>query len=650
METLTVETPIPTVSSPVPTAYSTNSQDPSSDARLISKRVANQEETPSLDNILLLTNRFEDILGGTTNSDESNGEEADISNMEIAISASPTPTLRIHKDHPRSQIIGPVDNPIQTRNKFKEISDALQDPSWVEAMQEELFQFKIPNVWTLVDCPKGDPKFPAKVYKVEKAMYGLHQAPRAWYVYVDDIIFGLSNLQLCREFEALMHEKVQMSAMGDILKKFGYTNVRSSNTPMDKENPWGKDRTGKDYKLFPLLGKLSNVSVFLGFGLTFAGTSKFCGVLRILMISLTMIPLGEHNVDFHPMVDFIEASPLKYALTVKPTVYVSHIRQFWSTASNNGRGNQDYRYRRRKGAAATKSRDDAPIKGRSMDEGEAATERVSDDTKEMATVLTSMDAVTVLASRVVNVPTGSGSIPTASTPAKGSVPTGSEEVPTVSLVFATATVVTTVTRRKAKEVMMESKTPKEQKVQEQIDSQSMIDGLDRNNKTVAKYLEEYHQFSLELPMERRIELISDLVKYQDNYTKIYKFQSQQRKPWTKKQKRDYYIAVIKNTLGWKVKDFRGMTFEEAKVKFNSVWKQMEDFIPIGSKEEAERINKKGINLEQESAKKQKTSEEVTKEAKPPEEVTEEKVKEMMQLIPIEEVYVEALQVKHPIID
>nr|GFB41580.1 hypothetical protein [Tanacetum cinerariifolium] len=32
------------------------------------------------------------------------------------------------------------------------------------------------------------------------------------------------------------------------------------------------------------------------------------------------------------MVDFIEASPLRYALTIKPTVFVSHIRQFWSTA------------------------------------------------------------------------------------------------------------------------------------------------------------------------------------------------------------------------------------------------------------------------------------------------------------------------------
>nr|GEX49241.1 hypothetical protein [Tanacetum cinerariifolium] len=310
----------------------------------------------------------------------------------------------------------------------------------------------------------------------------------------------------------------------------------------------------------------------------------------------------------------------------------------------------------REGVAATNSGDDASIKGRSMNEGEAVAERVSDDTEEMATVLTLIDAATVLASGVVNVPTGSGSIPTASTSAEGSVPTGSEEVPTASPVFATATVVTPVTRRKGKEVMVESETPKKQKVQEQIDSQiareleEHLEREDSKNETVAKYLEEYRQFSSELPMERRIELISDLVKYQENYAKIYKFQSQQRKSWTKKQKRDYYMAVIRNNLDWKVKDFKGMTFEEVKAKFNSVCKQMKDFIPMGSKEEAKRIKRKGINLKQESAKKQKSSEEITEEVKSPEEILEKKVMEMMQLIPIKEVYVEALQVKHPIID
>nr|GFB90936.1 putative ribonuclease H-like domain-containing protein [Tanacetum cinerariifolium] len=95
-----------------------------------------------------------------------------------------------------------------------------------------------------------DSEYPARVYKVEKAMDGLHQAPRAWYgtlskylltngfqrgtidqtlfirrqrgdfilvqVYVDDIIFGSSHPHLCREFEALMHEKFQMSALDDL--------------------------------------------------------------------------------------------------------------------------------------------------------------------------------------------------------------------------------------------------------------------------------------------------------------------------------------------------------------------------------------------------------------------------------------------------
>nr|GEV13928.1 hypothetical protein [Tanacetum cinerariifolium] len=356
VETLTVESLIPTISSPVLTAYFTDSQEPSSETTLISKRVAKQVETPSLDNILTLTNRFEDILGVTTNSDESNGVEADVSNLETTITASPTPTLIIHKDHPKSQIIGPMDTPIQTRNKSKEVWTLVDCPKgvipigtkWVLKNKKDergivirnkarlvaqghtheeridydevfapvarikairlflayasfigftvyhmdvksAFLYGTINEEVYVMQPPGfqDPEYPARVYKVEKAMYGLHQAPRAWYgtlskylltigfqrgtidqtlfirrqrgdfilvqVYVDDIIFGSSNPQLCREFEALMHEKFQMSAMdkyvGDILKKFRYIDVRSSNTPMDKENPWGNDGTRKDVDL-----------------------------------------------------------------------------------------------------------------------------------------------------------------------------------------------------------------------------------------------------------------------------------------------------------------------------------------------------------------------------------------------------------------
>nr|GEY08777.1 hypothetical protein [Tanacetum cinerariifolium] len=100
------------------------------------------------------------------------------------------------------------------------------------------------------------------------------------------------------------------------------------------------------------------------------------------------------------------------------------------------------------------------------------------------------------------------------------------------------------------------------------------------------------------------------------------------------------MSILRSHVGWKAKHFKGMTVEEIKEKFDPVWKQIQDFIPIGSKKESERLKRKGIRFEQDSAKKLKTSEELPKE----------KLKEMMELIPVEEVYVEALEVKHPIID
>nr|GEU74818.1 hypothetical protein [Tanacetum cinerariifolium] len=93
-----------------------------------------------------------------------------------------------------------------------------------------------------------------------------------------------------------------------------------------------------------------------------------------------------------------------------------------------------------------------------------------------------------------------------------------------------------------------------------------------------------------------------------------------------------------------------MTFKEIEAKFTEVWKQVEDFILMGSKEETKRLKRKGLNLEQEQVKKQKSLEEAPKIKTSTEEFTEDKMKEMMQLVPIEDVYVQALQVKHPIID
>nr|GEV19912.1 hypothetical protein [Tanacetum cinerariifolium] len=326
--------------------------------------------------------------------------------------------------------------------------------------------------------------------------------------------------------------------------------------------------------------------------------------------------------------------------------------------------------------SAELSRDDASIKGRSLETGEEAgversTKKEINDTKEMVNVLTSIDAANILTSgvQVVSVP------PVAEIPTVG-VPTGSGLVPAVSAIFTTTSMVTPYSRRKGKEKMVESDMPKKKKLQEQIDVhmareieeemardaqrmneqiardakiarihaeeelQMMIDGLDRSNEMIAKHLHEYEQPAAKLTIGEKIKLINELVKYQDHHSKILKYQAQQSKPLSKKQQREFYMSVLRSHSGWKTKHFRGMTLEEIREKFIPVWKQIEDFVPMASKEEGERVKRKGLRLEQGRAKKMKTSKEVS----------EEDIKEMMQLVPVEEVYVEALQVKHPIID
>nr|GFB33498.1 hypothetical protein [Tanacetum cinerariifolium] len=270
----------------------------------------------------------------------------------------------------------------------------------------------------------------------------------------------------------------------------------------------------------------------------------------------------------------------------------------------------------REGVAAKQSGDDAPIKGMSINEGEAAAERISNDSEDIARVLTSMDTATVLAGGI-DVPTGSGSIPTADPPAIV-ISTCSEVAPTASPIVV------------AKE-LEEQQEKEDMRMNEQIardaevarihaeeELKGMIDSLDKSNETIAKYLQEYQEFASELPLEKRIELISDLVKFQENYSKV--------------------------------KDLKGLSFEEIEAKFAKVWKQVKDFIPMGSKEEAKRLKRKGLNLEQEHVKKQKSSKQAPEMEKSTEEITKEKIKEIMQLVPVEDVYVQALQVKHPIID
>nr|GEZ77958.1 putative ribonuclease H-like domain-containing protein [Tanacetum cinerariifolium] len=387
---------------------------------------------------------FEDIYASpsegifTDSSYDDEGMVTDFNNLETTVNVSSTPITRIHTIHPKTQLLRDPMSAVQTRSKVnknseghalvsyiqkqqrnnhkdflhclfacflskdepKKMSQALEDKSWADAMQEELLQFQIQKVWILVDSPFGkkairtklvyrnkkdkkgvvvrnkarsvsqghrqedgidydevftpvarieairiflafdfymgfivyqmdvksaflygiineevyvlqlpgfvDPKFPNKVYKVVKDLYGLHQAPRAWYatfstfleksryrrgaidktlfikqdkkdimlvqVYVDDIIFGSTKKSWCDEFEELMKNRFQMSSMGElafflglqinqkedgifisqdkyiaeILKKIDFLSVKTASTPIETQKPLVKDEEAAD--------------------------------------------------------------------------------------------------------------------------------------------------------------------------------------------------------------------------------------------------------------------------------------------------------------------------------------------------------------------------------------------------------------------
>ncbi|KAD4585787.1 hypothetical protein E3N88_23388 [Mikania micrantha] len=312
---------------------------------------------------------FEDALSQDQDTDQN------ITNLDHGVGVPQVPVSRVHVNHPVKQIIGDPSVGVQTRRQVtneeslyvelernhgtqelwmhsafvsqiepKSVTEALREPAWVEAMQEELNQFQKLGVWHLVDLPKGEKKIGTRwvlkckrddrgvivrnkarlvvqgfrqiegidydevfapvarleairlflsfaahkkfkvyqldvksafvygslketvyvcqppgfedpihrdqVYILDKALYGLHQAPRAWYetlsthliehgfnrgqidktlfyrekdkdillvqIYVDDIIFGSTDEQMCLEFKQVMIEKFEMSAMSDI--------------------------------------------------------------------------------------------------------------------------------------------------------------------------------------------------------------------------------------------------------------------------------------------------------------------------------------------------------------------------------------------------------------------------------------------------
>nr|GFA15208.1 retrovirus-related Pol polyprotein from transposon TNT 1-94 [Tanacetum cinerariifolium] len=207
---------------------------------------------------------LEDISTFNFSSDhEDDVEEADMNNMDTTIQVNPTLNIRIHKDYPIDQVIGDLHSTTQTRNISKNLEDHCLLPLFIKEQTIKTFK----TIYLLVFYHKKNPKrieairlflayasfkdfvvyqmdvksaflyekikeevyvyqpqrfenpdFPDKVYIVEKALYGLHQAPRA-----------------CQD-----------KYVAEILKKYGFFEVKNASTRMETQNPLLKDEDGEE--------------------------------------------------------------------------------------------------------------------------------------------------------------------------------------------------------------------------------------------------------------------------------------------------------------------------------------------------------------------------------------------------------------------
>ncbi|GJS90355.1 putative ribonuclease H-like domain-containing protein [Tanacetum coccineum] len=304
--------------------------------------------------------------------------KVDLGNITNSYTVPTTPNTRIHKDHPIDNVIGNV-----------------------EEMQEELLQFKLQQVWILVDLPNRkkaigtkwvfknkkdergivirnkarvlsygtieeevcvtqpprfkDPDHPDKVYKGVKVLYGLHQAPRAWYETlanyllgngfkrgkIDQILFikkQKEDILLVQDYKYNRGKMEYLSVdkyVAEILNKFNYSDVKSASTPVDLEKPLVKygDANDVDVHLYRSMIR----------SLIYLTTSRPDIMFAILKGKPTLGLWYSRDSPFE-LVSYTDSDyagatqigslqlEIRYALTVNLTIYTSCIKQFWATA------------------------------------------------------------------------------------------------------------------------------------------------------------------------------------------------------------------------------------------------------------------------------------------------------------------------------
>ncbi|GKB57739.1 ribonuclease H-like domain-containing protein [Tanacetum coccineum] len=223
------------------------------------------------------------------------GAEADMNNLNTFMPVSPIPTTRIHKDHPVEQIIGDFNTTPQIRRMTKNLEEH-------DGCQERF------SLW----FQRGT---------IDKTLF----------------IRRDKGLQVKQKEDGIFIS--QDKYVTEILKKFGFIDVKTASTSMETQKPLLKDEDGEevDVHLYrSIIGSLMYLTSLRPdimfavcqpkLGLWYPKDSPFD------LVSYTDSDYARASLDRKSTIGVDVANPIKYALTVNPTIYTSCIEQFWATA------------------------------------------------------------------------------------------------------------------------------------------------------------------------------------------------------------------------------------------------------------------------------------------------------------------------------
>ncbi|GJY96905.1 hypothetical protein Tco_0513815 [Tanacetum coccineum] len=188
------------------------------------------------------------------------------------------------------------------------------------------------------------------------------------------------------------------------------------------------------------------------------------------------------------------------------------------------------------------------------------------------------------------------------------------------------------------------------RLQEQINEEKRK-RITRDAKIAQQLQEEYDK-------ARKKEAVTEVdtahvIDWNDPY--VIRYHALQNRPRSEAEVRNNMMVYLKNQGGYKMKDFKGMSYDDIRPIFEKVWDQIHSFVPMDSEEEVPRLKRAGQDVEAKPAKRQRTEEvselaqEQTDEEPKTDELSQEQLNQMVIIVQDEGMNVEALQTKYPII-